>query len=155
MLPRVLRAVFGAPLTVPGLAHPTPDGSAIRDFVHVRDVAAAHVAAVRRLTSTARGSAVYNVGTGHGCSVLELIALTERVTGRPVQWTGGPARPGDPSRSVADPSLIARELGWRARWDLSDALASAWAARAAWASPDSPADGLAVRGRSRQPAAAG
>lgn len=147
VLPRVLRAVCGAPLTVHGLAHPTPDGSAIRDFVHVRDVAEAHVAAVRGLMSGARGPAVYNVGTGRGCSVLELIALTERVTGRPVTWTAGPARPGDPSRSVADPSLIARELGWRARWDLTDAVRSAWVA--------SRGDERAVRRRSLQPAAAG
>src|SRR3954451_4026379 len=83
LLPRVLRAAQGAPLNVRGLAHPTPDGSAVRDFVHVRDVAEAHVAAVRRLASGWRGSAVYNVGTGTGCSVLELIALVERVTGAP------------------------------------------------------------------------
>src|SRR3954449_4078085 len=146
LLPRVLRAASGAPLTVHGLSHPTPDGSAVRDFVHVRDVAAAHVAAVRRLASGASGSAVYNVGTGRGRSVLELIALVERVTGRPVPWTPGPARPGDPSRSVAGPSLIARELGWRARWDLADAVRSAWAVRI-----PPPAT---VRRGARQPAAA-
>jgi UDP-glucose 4-epimerase len=149
LLPRVLRAAAGAPLQVHGLAHPTPDGSAIRDFVHVCDVAEAHVAAVHRLTSGDGdgGSAVYNVGTGRGCSVLELIALTERVTGRPVTWTAGPARPGDPSRSVADPALIARELGWHDRWDLADAVQSAWAAI--------PTGRPTVRRRSLQPAAAG
>jgi UDP-glucose 4-epimerase len=146
LLPRVLRAAAGGALQVHGLSHPTPDGSAIRDFVHVRDVAEAHVAAVHRLTSDPVGSAVYNVGTGTGCSVLELIALTEWVTGRTVTWTAGPARPGDPSRSVADPALIARELGWRARWDLADAVRSAWAAASA--------DGT-LRRRSLQPAAAG
>jgi UDP-glucose 4-epimerase len=139
LLPRVLRASRGRPLTVHGLAHPTPDGSAIRDFVDVRDVAEAHVAAVRRLASGWTGSAVYNVGTGTGCSVLELIGHVERVTGCPVPWTAGPARPGDPSRSVADPSLIARELGWQARRDLADAVRSV----------------VPVRGRSPQPAAAG
>jgi UDP-glucose 4-epimerase len=151
LLPRVLRAAAGARLQVHGLAHPTPDGSAIRDFVHVRDVAEAHVAAVHRLTQGGGGSAVYNVGTGRGCSVLELIALTERVTGRPVTWTAGPARAGDPSRSVADPALIARELGWRARWDLADAVRSAWTGTPA----GRPAVDLTLRRRPLQPAAAG
>jgi UDP-glucose 4-epimerase len=151
LLPRVLRAVSGAPLTVHGLSHPTHDGSAVRDFVHVRDVAGAHVAAVRRLESGERGSSVYNVGTGRDCSVLELIALVARVTGRPVPWAPGPARPGDPSRSVADPGLIARELGWRARWDLADAVRSAWAAT----SPGSPTVVPVLRRRSLQPVAAG
>jgi UDP-glucose 4-epimerase len=150
LLPRVLRAAQGAPLTVHGLAHPTPDGSAVRDFVHVRDVADAHVAAVHRLASGASGSAIYNVGTGRGCSVLELIALVERVTGRPVRWTPGPVRPGDPSRSVADPALIARELGWRARWDLADAVRSTWSVPV----PPEPVP-VPVRRGSRQPAAAG
>jgi UDP-glucose 4-epimerase len=151
VLPRVLRAAAGVPLQVHGLKHPTPDGSAIRDFVHVCDVAEAHVAAVRRLMSGGDGSAVYNVGTGRGCSVLELIALTERVTGCPVVWTAGPARPGDPSRSVADPALIARELGWRARWDLADAVRSAWAASPAGRATVAPK----LRRRSLQRAAAG
>jgi UDP-glucose 4-epimerase len=151
LLPRVLRAARGERLTVHGLAHPTPDGSAVRDFVHVRDVAEAHIAAVRRLASGWCGSAVYNVGTGRGCSVLELIAHVEHVTGAPVPWLGGPARTGDPSRSVADPALIARELGWRARWTLEDAVRSAWETSV-------PAAGTArplVRHSSRWPAAAG
>jgi UDP-glucose 4-epimerase len=151
LLPRVLRAARGAPLTVHGLAHPTPDGSAVRDFVHVHDVAEAHVAAVARLSSGWSGSGVYNVGTGTGCSVLELIALVERVTGQPVRWTPGPARPGDPSRSVADPALIARELGWCSRWDLTDAVRSTWAVRVPPAAPV-PAP---LRRRSLQPTAAG
>jgi UDP-glucose 4-epimerase len=150
LLPRVLRAAPGAPLTVHGLSHPTRDGSAVRDFVHVRDVAEAHVAAVHRLASGERGSAVYNVGTGRGCSVLELIALVERVTGRPVPWVPGPARPGDPARSVADPGLIARELGWRAGFDLADAVRSACAVRLPVLR-----SGAAVARRSLQPAAAG
>src|SRR4051794_26390216 len=148
LLPRVLDAVHGHTLTVHGLAHPTPDGSAVRDFVHVRDVAEAHVAAVRRLAGGWKGAAVYNVGTGRGCSVLELVELVERVTGRRVRWPPGPARPGAPSRSVADPALIARELGWRARHDLADAVRSAWAARV-------PAAPVGLRRRSLLPAAAG
>jgi UDP-glucose 4-epimerase len=129
LLPRVLLARRrGSALTVHGLTHPTPDGSPVRDFVHVLDVAEAHVAAVARLCSGRPGSAVYNVGTGVGCSVLELLGLTARVTDGPVPWQPGPARSGDPACSVADPSLIARELGWRARRGLDEAIASAWAA---------------------------
>jgi UDP-glucose 4-epimerase len=152
LLPRALRAARGesGPLVVHGLAHPTPDGSAVRDFVHVRDVAAAHVAAVRRLASGWSGSAVYNVGTGRGCSVLELIDLVERVTGLPVPWLPGQIRPGDPSWSLADPGLIARELGWCARWDLEDAVRSAWTSVAPVRRVAGP-----VRRRFRQPAAAG
>jgi UDP-glucose 4-epimerase len=153
LLPRALRAARGdaGPLVVHGFGHPTPDGSAVRDFVHVRDVAEAHVAAVRRLASGCCGAAVYNVGTGRGCSVLELIDLVERVTGLPVPWIPGPVRPGDPSWSLADPALIARELGWRARWGLEDAVRSAWPAAVA------PVRRMAapISRRSSQPAAAG
>jgi UDP-glucose 4-epimerase len=132
LLPRVLHARrTGVPLTIHGLAHPTRDGSAVRDYVDVRDVADAHVAAVTSLAAGGGSSAVYNVGTGTGCSVLELLAATARVTGGPVPWEAGPARPGDSISSVADPSRIARELGWHARHDLDDSVASAWAAGSA------------------------
>jgi UDP-glucose 4-epimerase len=151
LLPRALAATSGAPITVHGLAHATPDGSAVRDFVDVRDVADAHVAAVRRLASGWSGSAVYNVGTGTGCSVLELLALVERVTGRPVRWTPGPARPGDPSRSVADPALISRELGWTAQRELTEAVRSARAV----GTPLLSRPPAGVRPRSLQPVVAG
>jgi UDP-glucose 4-epimerase len=129
LLPRILLARRrGTALTVNGLAHPTPDGSPVRDFVDVQDVAEAHLAAVARLSSGWQGAAVYNVGTGVGCSVLQLLAATARVTDGPVAWMPGRARPGDPSSSVADASRIARELGWRARRDLDESVASAWAA---------------------------
>jgi UDP-glucose 4-epimerase len=129
VIPRVLAAQRDdAVLTVHGIDRPTPDGSPVRDFVHAADIASAHVSAVDRLTSGWQGSAVYNVGTGHGASVLEVIAQVEAITGAPVRWTAGPARPGDPDFSVASSALIARELGWRARHDLADCIASAWTA---------------------------
>jgi UDP-glucose 4-epimerase len=118
----------GVPLTVHGRTHPTPDGSAVRDFVHASDVAAAHVAAVSRLCSGWRGAAVYNVGTGRGTSVVDMIARTAVVTGGRVPSVDGPVREGDPACAVADPALIARELGWRARRGLDESIASAWAA---------------------------
>ncbi len=127
--PAVLRAcVTGQPVTVHGTDHATPDGTAVRDYVHAADVADAHVAAVAGLSHGRRGPAVYNVGTGVGSSVLEVLACARVATGVPVRWVAGPRRSGDPSWAVADVSAIARDLGWRGSRDLSDCLASAWSA---------------------------
>jgi UDP-glucose 4-epimerase len=128
LLPRVLAArAGGPPLTVHGGDHPTADGTAVRDFVDVRDVADAHVAAVRRLLA-GPCTAVLNVGTGAGSSVLDVVRRVEAVTGGPVPHTIGPRRPGDPVRAVADPSRIAELLGWRSRWSLDDAISASWQA---------------------------
>jgi UDP-glucose 4-epimerase len=136
LLPRVLLARRDGPaVTVHGRTHPTVDGSAVRDFVHVLDVADAHVAAVSRVGAGGPGAAVYNVGTGTGFSVLEVLARVAAVTGGPVPWLDGAARPGDPAYAVADASLIARELGWTAARDLDDAIASAWNALTATRGP--------------------
>jgi UDP-glucose 4-epimerase len=129
LLPRVLSARRdGLPLVINGRSHPTPDGTAVRDFVHATDVGSAHVAAVSRLSSGWRGGAVYNVGTGRGASVLDVLARVAAVTGGPVPAVDGPARAGDPAYAVADPTLIARELGWRAQRGFDESIASAWAA---------------------------
>lgn len=128
LLPRVLEArAGGPPLTVHGGDYPTPDGTAVRDFVHVRDVADAHVAAVHRLLA-GPCTAVLNVGTGTGSSVRDVVRRVEAVTGGAVPHTVGPRRPGDPVRAVADPSAIAALLGWRSRWTLDDAISSSWQA---------------------------
>jgi UDP-glucose 4-epimerase len=118
----------GFPVTVNGRHHATPDGTAVRDYVHAADIADAHVAAVARMTAGWWGTAAYNVGTGQGTSVLQLLSRVARVSGGQVPWIDGPARSGDPAWSVADASLIVRELGWRPTRNLDDALASAWAA---------------------------
>lgn len=129
--PAVLRScATGLPVTVHGTDHPTPDGTAVRDYVHAADVAEAHVAAVTGLSHGRRGPAVYNVGTGVGSSVLEVLSCAREVTGVPVRSVAGPRRPGDPSWAVADVSAIAHDLGWHARRDLTDCLASAWSASA-------------------------
>lgn len=129
LLPRVLTARRdGVPLVVNGRSHPTPDGTAVRDFIDATDVAAAHVAAVSRLSSGWRGRAVYNVGTGRGVSVLDVLARVAAVTGGPVPSVDGPARVGDPAWAVADTTLVERELAWHARCGLDDSIASAWAA---------------------------
>ena len=112
---RVRRAV-----TVHGGDYPTPDGTCIRDYVHVRDLAEAHVLA---LESDFHGA--LNLGSGRGHSVLEVVSAVRRVTGEEVPVTVGPRRPGDPPRLVADVARAESELGWRARTDLDAIVRSA------------------------------
>jgi len=123
-------------VTVTGGDYPTRDGTGVRDYIHVLDVAAAHAAAVRRLCDAAPDAGVLNVGTGRGYSVLEVLARVGAVTGRPVPYRIGPRRPGDPPEVVADPTRIGRRLGWRATYDLTDMVASTWLA---WSAPPVPA----------------
>lgn len=112
LIPLLLDAVLGLrpPLQVLGTDYPTPDGTAIRDYVHVADLAVAHVRALEHLLA---GGAplVCNLGTGEGHSVRQVIEAAERITGRPVPRIEAPRRPGDPPRLVADPTRARRELG--------------------------------------------
>jgi UDP-glucose 4-epimerase len=137
LLPRIFRAALtGEPLTVHGDQHGTPDGTAVRDYVHPADIASAHAAAVAAV-SRGRCADVYNAGTGTGSSVRQLISMAELVTGLPVPIRIGPARPADPSHTVADIALIRRRTGWRPRQGTAEQVASAWAAvRAVGAAPD-------------------
>lgn len=127
LIPVVLRAVQGLrpPVTVFGEDYPTPDGTCIRDYIHVEDLIDAHV---RVLAALAPGQPrVYNLGIGRGSSVKQVIASAERVTGRKVPWQAGERRPGDPPTLFADPTKIQRELGWRASiTSLDEIVASAW-----------------------------
>ncbi|MEW2049355.1 UDP-glucose 4-epimerase GalE [Streptomyces sp. NPDC051445] len=110
-----------------GDGYPTPDGTTVRDYIHVADLAEAHLAAVRRLTATdAAGDLTVNVGRGVGVSVRELVSLIGEVTGdtRPPVVEG--PRPGDAPRAVAAADLAARELGWTARRDVREMIGSAW-----------------------------
>jgi UDP-glucose-4-epimerase GalE len=127
VIPLALGAVLGGPpLTVYGGDYPTPDGTCIRDFVHVSDLADAHVAALRSLEASGASTA-YNLGTGEGTSIGELLAGVERVTGRPVPFLTGPRRPGDPARLVASSDRIRRELGWAPKFDTIDRIVgTAW-----------------------------
>ncbi|MDW8252985.1 MAG: UDP-glucose 4-epimerase GalE [Chloroflexota bacterium] len=107
-----------------GTDYPTPDGTCIRDYIHVADLAAAHVLALEALE---RGSRIYNLGNGAGFSVREVLAAARRVTGHPIPAVEGPRRPGDPPRLVAASDKIAAELGWRPRFpDLETIIGSAW-----------------------------
>jgi UDP-glucose 4-epimerase len=116
LLPLVMRAAEdGDPVRVFGDDWPTPDGTCLRDYVHVEDLADAHVAAVNALLEdTAPSPGALNVGRNEPTSVLEVIEAVGRVQGRPVPYRIAPRRPGDPARVVADASRIAKVLGWRA-----------------------------------------
>ncbi len=118
LIPRAIDAARGGQsLEVFGLDYPTPDGTCLRDYVHVMDLAAAHVLAAGALAA-GRPSAVYNVGSGRPWSVRDVIDTVSRVVGAPVPWRAAPRRAGDPSALVASSARVQAELGWRP--ELSD-----------------------------------
>lgn len=128
LLPLVLDVAGGrrSAITVYGDDYDTPDGTCIRDYIHVTDLAQAHVLALQALEQRAAG-AVYNLGNGQGFSVREVIDRARQVTGRDIPVTLGPRRPGDPSRLVGDATRIQRELNWRPAYaDLDTILETAW-----------------------------
>jgi UDP-glucose-4-epimerase GalE len=127
LIPLILKAVqTGKPVTLFGDDYPTPDGTCIRDYIHVSDLAEAHIFAVQHLLSGG-GSDVFNVGTGHGQSVKEVLSAVERVTGKKAPFTMGPRREGDPPSLVADSSKLQTKLGWKAkRADIDKIVADAW-----------------------------
>lgn len=128
LIPRVLMAVTGEidTLEVYGTDYPTPDGTCIRDYIHVEDLAEAHDLALRHLLS-GKESLRCNLGTGKGISVKEIISAAEAVTGKKVPVRFGPRREGDPPELVADPSLARETLGWVAKHrDVTGIVASAW-----------------------------
>jgi UDP-glucose 4-epimerase len=132
LFPVLARAAIGASdaVKVFGDDYPTPDGTGIRDFIHVADLARGHVAAVRRLLEgkdTAGRHDRFNLGTGKGYTVLEAIAAFSAAAGTPVPYRVAPRRPGDIVASVADPSRAASMLGWRARRGLEAMCADHWA----------------------------
>jgi UDP-glucose 4-epimerase len=126
LIPRVLRAVrAGQRPTVFGRDYPTPDGTCVRDYVHVSDLASAHLVAAER-ASSGGAAEVYNVGCGRGASVLEVLDCVRRVTGSDLAPRLAPRRPGDPAKVVADVTAIGRTLGWAAECDLDDMVSSTW-----------------------------
>ncbi len=127
LMPYVAQVAVGrqARLQVFGHDYPTPDGTGVRDYIHVMDLADGHVAALRRLFDAA-GSFTVNLGTGIGHSVLELVRAYEQASGRPVPYVLGPRRPGDAAACYADPRRATELLGWRARRDLATMCADSW-----------------------------
>jgi UDP-glucose 4-epimerase len=112
-------------LTVFGNDYPTPDGTGVRDYIHVLDLADGHVAALRHADGKA-GVHIFNLGTGRGNSVLEMLAAFEKACGRTIPYAIAPRRSGDVAACWADPAKAARELGWQARLGLDEMCADAW-----------------------------
>lgn len=127
LIPRALAATGGGePLTIFGDDYPTPDGTCIRDYVHVTDLAQAHVLALKHLEAGGTSDA-FNLGNGNGISVRQLIDSVERVTGGTVARHDGPRREGDPAVLVASSARITRELGWQPRYAaIDDIVSTAW-----------------------------
>jgi UDP-glucose 4-epimerase len=127
LMPYVAQVAVGRRefLQVYGDDYPTPDGTGVRDYIHVVDLAEGHVAALARLFDHP-GSLTVNLGTGRGYSVLEVVRAYAAASGREVAWRIAPRRPGDVAACYADPSLAAELLGWRARHDLDRMCADSW-----------------------------
>ncbi|RZA16614.1 MAG: UDP-glucose 4-epimerase GalE [Lysobacteraceae bacterium] len=129
LIPLVLQAASGrrARIGVYGEDYATPDGTCVRDYVHVNDLCDAHLAALRQLLDGA-GSARYNLGNGNGYSVMQVIEAARRLSGRPIEVAMEPRRAGDPPFLVADASAARAALGWQPRYpDLDTIVAHAWA----------------------------
>ena len=128
LVPLVMKALLGrAPeVKVFGTDYATPDGTAVRDYIHVDDLATAHLRALEHLSSGGR-SDVFNLGTGTGSSVRQVLAAAERAAGRPVPASDAPRRAGDPVALYADNSKARSVLGWAPKYELDDIVASAWA----------------------------
>ncbi|MRX42883.1 UDP-glucose 4-epimerase GalE [Agromyces kandeliae] len=132
LFPLVFDALLeGRTPRINGDDYPTPDGTCVRDYIHVADLADAHVAAARRLDAGESIESVYNLGSGDGVSVGEIMREVARVTGSDFTPEVGPRRAGDPARIVASGDLAARDLDWRMRHTLGEMVASAWSARRA------------------------
>jgi UDP-glucose 4-epimerase len=129
LFPKVFRAITaGEKPQVFGDDYPTPDGTCVRDQVHVQDLAEAHLAAAVALEQNKKLAPAYNVGTGSGMSVLEILDSMRAATGVDFEHELGPRRPGDPARVVGAVELIAKDLGWTAKRGREEMASSAWAA---------------------------
>ncbi len=132
LFPLIFEALLaGRTPRINGDDYATADGTCVRDYVHVADTAAAHVVAARRLAAGETLEPVYNLGSGDGSSVRQIMDTVREVTGIEFTPEIAPRRPGDPDRIVASGELAARDLGWAMRHDLQDMVASAWNARRA------------------------
>ncbi len=126
LIPLVLQVALGKldHVTIFGSDYPTRDGTCLRDYIHVSDLAQAHILALQALD---QGSRTYNLGNGRGFTVREVIDTAHMVTGHPIPFESGPRRPGDPAALVASSEHIRRELSWNPRCpDLKDIIQSAW-----------------------------
>lgn len=127
LIPIVMQVALGQrpKLTIFGNDYPTKDGTCVRDYIHIVDLAQAHILALEGLDRL--GSRKYNLGNGNGFTILELVETTKRITGREIPYEFGPRRAGDPAVLVASSEAIKRDLGWQPRYPTLDSIiASAW-----------------------------
>jgi UDP-glucose 4-epimerase len=127
LIPRVLKIALGQAesASIYGVDYPTPDGTCIRDYIHIADLVSAHILALDALEQ--RDRMIYNVGSGNGFSVREVIETARKVTGHAIPAVEMSRRPGDPARLVASPAKIKKELGWQPKHtNMQDILTSAW-----------------------------
>lgn len=128
LIPLILQVALGQSdqITVFGHDYPTPDGTCIRDYIHIVDLAQAHILALQAVDEL--GSQKYNLGNGLGFSVLEVLEMARQITKHPIPAVAGPRRPGDPAVLLASPEAIRRDLGWQPRSpDLATIVGTAWA----------------------------
>jgi UDP-glucose 4-epimerase len=127
LIPLVLRAALdNGSVPIFGTDYDTPDGTCIRDYIHVTDLARAHILAMKRLME-GRSSGIYNLGNGNGYSVREVLKIAESVTGKKIEYFEAARRPGDPARLVASSDKIQRELGWSPKFpELTTIIQTAW-----------------------------
>ncbi len=127
LIPRAITAILRhQPVEINGTDWPTPDGTCIRDYIHVCDLAEAHVKSLEHLENGGKSTA-YNLGTGHGTSVKQIITAIEKVSGRQFKIKLNPRRPGDPAQSFANCDKAFRELAWKPKFtDVNDIVKTAW-----------------------------
>lgn len=126
LIPLVLMAAQnGTSVKVFGDDYPTPDGTCIRDYIHIDDLASAHILAVEKVI-TEKKNFILNLGTGQGNSVKEIITRSEKISGKAIKAETAPRRPGDPAVLVADNKKAVEELGWHPRYNIEDILTHAW-----------------------------
>lgn len=127
LMPYITQTAIGIrkELGVFGNDYPTPDGTGVRDYIHVVDLAAGHVAALQAIQKKC-GLAIYNLGTGHGYSVLDVVHAFEKANGLKVPYAIKPRRPGDIATCYCDPAKAKAELGWEAQYDITDMCRDSW-----------------------------
>ena len=127
-MPYVARVAAGTlkELSVFGNDYNTPDGTGVRDYIHVVDLAKGHIKALEKLEKEQEGLYIYNLGTGHGYSVLDMVKAFEKATGKDVPYKIAPRRAGDIATCYADPTKAREELGWIAELSLDDMCKDSW-----------------------------
>ena len=128
LIPLVLDAALGIrpQITIHGSDYATPDGTCIRDYIHVTDLAEAHVLALKKLETDSESNA-YNLGNGAGYSVKEIIDVAGQITGKKIPTEIGPRRPGDPDRLISEPRKALNKLGWKPQYtSLDEIIKTAW-----------------------------